>query len=115
MHTYLHVHRYAHTCINTYVGAHARMCIYIHMIYIHTKVELDIAYKTTTSYEKTQDNTVDYRSLIAAKKEATFNFDRYIQVFTQKHGFISNLSILDLLFNEGPNTLNYLESQALNN
>jgi hypothetical protein len=76
-------------------------------------LELDIDYKITTSYEKTLDNIDDYRPLIAAKKETAFNFDRYIQVFTQKHGFISNLSILDLLFNEGPNTLNYLESQTL--
>ena len=28
-----------------------------------------------------------------------------------EYGFIPNLSILDLLFNEGPNALNYLESQ----
>jgi hypothetical protein len=35
---------------------------------------------------------------------------RYIQVFENKHGFIANLSILDLLFNEGNNSRTYLET-----
>jgi hypothetical protein len=30
-----------------------------------------------------------------------FLFEKYIQVFDDKHGFINNLSVLDLLFNEG--------------
>ena len=34
----------------------------------------------------------------------------YFQVFNHKYPFQSNLSILDLLFNEGPATLSYLES-----
>lgn len=33
----------------------------------------------------------------------------YFQVFAQKHGFISNLSIMDLLFNEGPDSILYLK------
>jgi hypothetical protein len=33
----------------------------------------------------------------------------YPQVFEVKHGFIPNLSILDLLFNEGPNASLYLK------
>lgn len=32
----------------------------------------------------------------------------YFQVFSQKQGFIPNLSILDLLFNEGPNSISFL-------
>jgi hypothetical protein len=34
-------------------------------------------------------------------------------VFNDKYGFINNLSILDLLFNEGPNAKSYLRTQAL--
>ncbi len=33
----------------------------------------------------------------------------YYQVFSVKQGFISNLSILDLLFNEGPNSISFLK------
>lgn len=32
----------------------------------------------------------------------------YFQVFARKHGFITNLSIMDLLFNEGPDAVSYL-------
>ena len=32
----------------------------------------------------------------------------YYQVFAPKSGFIPNLSILDLLFNEGPDSISYL-------
>lgn len=34
----------------------------------------------------------------------------YFQVFAQKHGFISDLSVMDLLFNEGPDSILYLKS-----
>ena len=36
----------------------------------------------------------------------------YWQVFTNKQGFIPNLTILDLLFNEGPNAISFLESES---
>ena len=55
----------------------------------------------------------DMRHLANCKKEPSYNFDTYHQVFEGNHGRIENLSILDLLFNEGPNTLNYLQSQTL--
>ena len=32
----------------------------------------------------------------------------YYQVFSEKHGFISGLSVMDLLFNEGPESICYL-------
>ncbi|MFT5754987.1 MAG: hypothetical protein ACI924_002238, partial [Flavobacterium sp.] len=35
------------------------------------------------------------------------------QVFNDKHGFINNLSILDLLFNEGRYAVDYLKKQTL--
>ena len=48
-------------------------------------------------------------SLINAKKEPTISYPIYQQVFATKHGFISHLSIVDLLFNQGPQSLDYLE------
>lgn len=56
---------------------------------------------------------LDMRHLVNCKKEPSYNFDTYHQVFETNHGYIGNLSIIDLLFNEGPNTLNYLQSQTL--
>ena len=63
-------------------------------------------------FTKTTSET-DYRFLVNARKEATIETTAYIQVFQEKHGFINNLSILDLLFNEGPNALSYLKNQPL--
>lgn len=34
----------------------------------------------------------------------------YFQVFSGKYGFTDNLSVVDLLFNEGPNALSYIRS-----
>ena len=34
-------------------------------------------------------------------------------MFDEKHGFIPNLSVLDLLFMEGPNAISYLEKTTL--
>ena len=36
----------------------------------------------------------------------------YYQVFTNKQGFVPNATVLDLLFNEGPNSISFLESQT---
>ncbi|CAH8283972.1 WbqC-like protein [Mariniflexile fucanivorans] len=76
-------------------------------------LQLDLKTSKTEVYEKNVENISDYRYLVQAKKEQIQPFDSYTQVFSDKHGFIPNLSILDLLFNEGPNALNYLENQTL--
>ena len=49
-------------------------------------------------------------SLISAKKIFKTEFKSYIQVFRNKYGFIPNLSILDVLFNLGPETKRYLNN-----
>jgi hypothetical protein len=55
---------------------------------------------------------MDYRVLANGKKDNSV-FENYTQVFGNKHGFINNLSVLDLLFNEGRYALDYLKSQQL--
>ena len=55
--------------------------------------------------------TLDLRSVISAKHplpDADVESKPYWQVFQQKHGFQPNLSILDLLFNMGPESIFYL-------
>ncbi|WP_242205880.1 WbqC family protein [Aestuariivivens insulae] len=76
-------------------------------------LQMENNFTKTEVYQKTVDGILDYRPLVHVKKETPQNFTPYTQVFGNKHGFISNLSILDLLFNEGPNAINYLESQKL--
>jgi len=53
----------------------------------------------------------DLRFLINVKKEKTHPLTSYTQVLEAQHGFLPNLSVLDLLCNEGPAALQYLESQ----
>lgn len=76
--------------------------------------QLPFEYETTQVFEKEPKNTIDARPLANSRKEIEQNFESYAQVFDNKHGFLQNLSILDLLFNEGPNSIIYLESQKLN-
>ena len=78
---------------------------------INECLQFNCSYSQTTEFKKEISGYSDLRYLVNARKELKFNFDNYTQVFSNKHGFISNLSILDLLFNEGPNALNYLVSQ----
>ena len=57
----------------------------------------------------------DFRDVIHPKRQNTILADMdlekpYFQVFSRKYGFQSDLSIMDLLFNEGPDSILYLKS-----
>jgi hypothetical protein len=57
------------------------------------------------------DEIDDFRDVIHPKHplpDKNFEPRRYYQVYEQKHGFLPNLSILDLLFNEGNESILYL-------
>lgn len=72
---------------------------------------IKIPYTKTEEYFKEPSQT-DFRYLANGKKDDNV-FDPYIQVFNDKHGFLNNLSILDLLFNEGRHAVDYLKKQTL--
>ena len=76
-------------------------------------LQLNLSTSKTNSYQTIVEDIEDYRYLVHARKDTLKLFESYNQVFQDKHGFITNLSILDLLFNEGANALNYLESQTI--
>ncbi|MGY5850996.1 WbqC family protein [Salegentibacter sp. F14] len=78
--------------------------------FITKAMDLNLDFSKTSEYIKDPKNITDLRSLINAKHKTEFQQIPYNQVFESKHGFIPNLSILDLLFNEGPNSLPYLEN-----
>jgi len=66
---------------------------------------IDKPVKLTESYgNKKSENQgfTDLRSLIEPGKGEPENPQTYWQVFRQKHGFLPNLSAVDLLFNMGP-------------
>lgn len=67
--------------------------------------------KTTEYFHEVTDFT-DFRTLANGKKDINL-FEPYTQVFGEKHGYLNNLSILDLLFNEGRFAIDYLKNQEL--
>ena len=76
------------------------------------KIRLGIRIVPTESYASA-GNALDYRDIIHPKKQNTILKDLdmekpYFQVFAGKYGFQSDLSVMDLLFNEGPQSLLYL-------
>jgi hypothetical protein len=71
---------------------------------------LEFDYNETTEYFHEVQDKIDLRKLINGKKD-TSQISPYTQVFDDKNGFINNLSILDLLFNEGRHALSYLKEQ----
>ena len=79
---------------------------------INRCLNLELIVSKSDQFSKSTSDS-DYRFLVNARKESIINNPSYIQVFQEKHGFINNLSILDLLFNEGPNALTYLKQNPI--
>ena len=79
---------------------------------INNLLELEVSFELTDNYKQQYDNTTDLRFLKNAKKEPVIvkKFPQYTQMFLDRHEFMYNLSILDLLFMEGPNAISYLET-----
>lgn len=76
-------------------------------------LQLEADFEFTEEYFATPKDQQDFRPLVNAKSKIGQDITPYTQVFEEKHGFIPNLSTLDLLFNEGTNALTYLEEQNI--
>ena len=82
----------------------------IELLDIRPKISITEAYIQSKEL-KEEDEIKDFRDAIRPKKplpDAEFAPKRYYQVYGQKHGFLPNMSILDLLFNEGNEAIFYL-------
>ena len=71
-------------------------------------LEIDKNINFTTNYYKSGSFT-DLRDL----NWSYIKIKRYDQVFMEKYGFQHNLSVLDLIFNLGPNSSAYLDSMVI--
>jgi hypothetical protein len=82
--------------------------------FIQKSLRMKLNISKTTDYFTEVDSKIvlDFRHLVNGKKDQS-QFESYRQVFEEKHGFINNLSVLDLLFNEGKFALDYLKNQIL--
>jgi hypothetical protein len=70
------------------------------------RIKLELKY--TESYEAEYPGLADYRTSINPRHEIDLEQKPYFQVFEDRKGFLKNLSIVDLLFNQGPHSVNYL-------
>ena len=71
--------------------------------FLQEEIELNI----TEEYQHNFDGTdLRHHKFISLQ-------EKYEQVFSEKHDFTPHLSILDLLFNLGPETTSYLERQTI--
>ena len=78
-----------------------------------TLLKIPFPQARTSSFVTSPEGIQDARFLIEAKKDDLCEVPRYVQVFQERHGFLPNLSVLDLLFNEGIAAVEYLRSVEL--
>ena len=77
-------------------------------------LEIPLILSLTEEFEKVSENCLNFREQISPKThlisaDTHFEAQPYTQVFSERFGFIPDLSILDLLFNEGPSAHSILE------
>lgn len=70
-------------------------------------LEISVTLTLTKDFEQVPENCLNFREQISPKThliepDPHFMAKSYTQVFSEKFGFVQDLSILDLLFNEGP-------------
>ena len=71
-------------------------------------LKINVRYDYTTRFAITYPELEDYRQTIHPKYGSNNNFKPYFQVFEERNGFLPNLSIVDLIFNQGPQSIKYL-------
>lgn len=67
------------------------------------------AYSLNEEYIKNPEQ-VNFREKFSAKNPSEYNMDEYYQTFSDKMGFLKDLSILDLICNKGPESLTYIKN-----
>jgi predicted component of viral defense system (DUF524 family) len=76
--------------------------------FLMSALKINTEIKHTTHFEPPENNKNDYRYLINPKNQQLNNSMQYRQTFTFESGFVYGLSIIDLLFNMGPDAGLYL-------
>jgi hypothetical protein len=71
-------------------------------------LKINTPFHYTEEYHAQYPSLTDLRESMSSKKESDFNQKQYFQLFEDRQGFMKNLSIVDLLFSQGPQSINYL-------
>lgn len=70
-------------------------------------LKMPVVFELTQTYEKEYANLTDLRSVVTPNKASSYQNMRYFQVFEDRNGYINNVSIVDLLFNQGPQAVRF--------
>lgn len=72
-------------------------------------IGIEVSLSPTNQYKHNPDGMADFRTIISPKmpwqEDREFVPTEYYQVFKEKQGFLPNMSIVDLLFNMGPESI----------
>lgn len=66
------------------------------------------AYSLNKEYIKNPEE-VNFREKFSAKIPSEYEMDEYYQTFSDKMGFLNDLSIVDLICNKGPESMTYIK------
>ncbi|RYE24387.1 MAG: hypothetical protein EOP51_07580 [Sphingobacteriales bacterium] len=83
--------------------------------WLKQQLKLSFTEETISEYKKVYDNnTLDIRRSLKPGKEKDDlqGTAPYYQLFSERNGFLPNLSMLDLLFSEGPQSLHTLKTMV---
>ncbi|USL95349.1 WbqC family protein [Riemerella anatipestifer] len=75
-------------------------------------LKTDKTFQLSESYEKEIEGE-DYRDCFSAKQPTSYDVNEYYQTFSDKLGFLEDLSILDLICNIGPEATTYIRNVKL--
>jgi len=76
--------------------------------WVRKELRMNFEIQETSGFEKAYPQYTDLRHIAGKRPLQHGNFRKYYQVFEDRIGFRANLSILDLLFAEGPDAVGWL-------
>lgn len=78
------------------------------MGWLFSKLKFNVSYTFSEVYEKPPLAIPDYRDKFLKNSLQNIEFKPYFQVFSDRMPFQPNLSVIDLLFNQGPQSKLYI-------
>ena len=76
---------------------------------IQKLLKTEKAYSLNSEFFR-EPEQLSYRDQLSAKSEPNFIMEEYYQSFSDKYGFLKDLSIIDLLCNKGPESMTYIRN-----